>query len=395
MADTVSLELTTASHQPRAADVVIVGGGVIGVSIAWHLMESGVRNIVVVERSDLGSGSSAKPLGGVRANFSDPSNIALGQRSLQKFSVFPEKFGVDIGFRRVGYLFLGRTEEACESMAEAVQLQNDMGVRSSMVTPEEAGQLNPLVHVQALLGASYSPDDGYARPSQVVHGYSKSAAQGGVTFLDRTQVLSIDTTAGAVSSVTTSRGEIRTPTVICCAGAWSAGIGEMAGVELPVTPVRRLIGFSAEGPTPLPTIPFTLDLQTTLYFHNSRDGLLLGISHDQEPCFCREFSYEWMEEFRAAARICAPTLSKTEILGGWAGLYENTPDRNALIGEAADVSGFFYATGFSGHGFLQAPAVGELVTDMYHGRQSFMDPSPFSIDRFTQNSSVRRETNII
>lgn len=367
----------------------------MGASIAWHLADSGVRDIVVVERSEFGSGSSAKPLGGVRANFSDPSNIQLGQRSLAAFGRFEEDFGIDIGFEKVGYLFLGRDEHQLSDMTEAVRIQNELGVRSKILTPEEAYRVNPFIDPDVLTGASYSPDDGFARPSRVVEGYVHAAQTLGVTFLNRTQVLDIVTTGGQVQSVVTNRGEIATDSVFCCAGAWSGHVGAMVGVELPVEPVRRLIGFTADWSVPPPTVPFTLDLSTTMYFHNAGKGLLLGISHEQDTGFCREFSYEWLREFKAAASVCCPSLVDAEVIKGWAGLYENTPDRNALIGQVEELSGFFYATGFSGHGFVQAPAVGELMADLYTGRPSFMDATPFSLERFGQDAPLIRETNII
>jgi sarcosine oxidase, subunit beta len=188
---------------------------------------------------------------------------------------------------------------------------------------------------------------------------------------------------------------VRTDTVICAAGAWSQRIGEMAGVFLPIVPVRRQIGFTAALMQPMPTVPFTLDLGSTLYFHNAGDGLLLGISDaGQSPGFGREFSYEWVAAFDEAAAVVAPSLVGVKLEGGWAGLYENTPDHNALIGRAQAPRNFLYATGFSGHGFLQAPAVGELVTDLFHERDSFMDPHPFRADRF-RDAEALKEVHII
>lgn len=395
MEEPIALGLTTAAEQPRSASIVIIGGGIVAASIAWHLASSGVRGIVVVERSEFGSGSSAKPLGGVRANFSDPSNIRLGQRSLDAFGRFEDEFGIDIGLENVGYLFLCRNEEQLSSMAEAVVIQNEMGVRSSILTPNEVSQANPFVDPAALAGASYSPHDGFARPARVVEGYVRAAQELGVTFLNRTEVLSIRTAGEQIQAVVTNRGEIMTESIFCCAGAWSGAIGAMVGIDLPVEPVRRLIGFTGDWDVRPPTVPFTLDLSTTMYFHNAGDGLLMGISHEQTAGFCREFSYEWLQEFRAAASTCAPSLADKEIVKGWAGLYENTPDRNALIGRADSLPGFFYATGFSGHGFVQAPAVGELMVDLYAGRPSFMDAEPFSHERFAQDAPPMRETNII
>ncbi|WP_298585357.1 FAD-binding oxidoreductase [uncultured Kocuria sp.] len=391
----VPLDPSFATAQPPAADVVVVGGGIMGLSTAWHLASRGVRNIVLVERAELGSGSSAKPLGGVRANFSDPGNIELGRRSLEAFRRFPQRFGADIGFQQVGYLFLGRSGAEVDDLEGATSVQNALGVDSRMVSPREAAEINPLLDPAALVGASFSPGDGFAAPGAVVAAYAAASVELGVTVLDRTQVVDVQRTAAGIESVTTQRGTIRTGALVCCAGAWSAGIGVMVGVDLPVTPVRRLIGLTRQRPVVYPRVPFTLDLSTTFYHHNYRNGLLLGISHEQEPGFAREFDFDWLPELNAAAAVCAPQLENPDLEGGWAGLYENTPDRNALIGEARGLPGFFYATGFSGHGFLQGPAVGELVADLYLGRPSFLDPRRFSADRFRAAESVLREVNII
>jgi sarcosine oxidase subunit beta len=377
------------------ASVTIIGGGAMGVSTAFHLAENGVRSIVVIERDLLGSGSSAKPLGGVRATFSDPGNILLAQRSLEAYERFGAEFGVDIGLRQVGYLFLCRTEKELAAVESSTELQNRLGGSSEMVSPGRAAQLNPFIDPSVLLGASFSPRDGYAQPRQVVHGYADAARSLGVVFSEQTEVTAIDTYDGRVTAVRTSRGLVRTDTVICAAGAWSQRIGEMAGVFLSIVPVRRQIGFTAALMQPMPTVPFTLDLGSTLYFHNAGDGLLLGISDaSQSPGFGREFSYEWLAAFDKAAAIVAPSLVGVKLEGGWAGLYENTPDHNALIGRAQAPRNFLYATGFSGHGFLQAPAVGELVTDLFLERDSFMDPHPFRADRF-RDAEALREVHII
>jgi sarcosine oxidase subunit beta len=380
---------------PPYASVTIIGGGAMGVSTAWHLARAGVGGIVVIERDLLGSGSSAKPLGGVRATFSDPGNIVLAQRSLEAYERFEAEFGADIGLRQVGYLFMCRTEGELAAVESSTKLQNRLGGSSEMVSPGRASQLNPFIDPSVLLGASFSPRDGYAQPAQVVHGYADAARSLGVVFSELTEVIAIDTHDDRVTAVRTSRGLVRTDTVICAAGAWSQRIGEMAGVFLPVVPVRRQIGFTGPLMQPMPTVPFTLDLGSTLYFHNAGDGLLLGISDaGQSPGFGREFSYEWVPAFDEAAAVVAPSLVGVKLQEGWAGLYENTPDHNALIGRARAPRNFLYATGFSGHGFLQAPGVGELITDLYLERDSFMDPHPFRADRF-RDAEALREVHII
>jgi len=379
----VSLGLPAGTSQPTRADVVIIGGGIMGTSIAFHLAEAGVKNIVLVERCELGTGSSAKPLGGVRATFSDAGNVILGKRSLDAYVGFADRFGTDIGLQQVGYLFLCRSAAEVADCERSTVIQNDHGSNSRMISAAEARAHNPLISEDALFGASFSPRDGFAEPAKVVEAYAVAAMRLGVTMLSHTEVLNVERTGDRIVSVETNRGTIQTDAVICCAGAWSRAVGDMVGVSLPVTPVRRQIGMTRQFAEPLPTLPFTLDLSTTMYFHNYGNGLLLGISNsEQEPGFDRDFSYEWLPEFNAAARMCAPTLVNPDLEFGWAGLYENTPDHNALIGASDEVPGFFYATGFSGHGFLQGPAVGELMRDIFLDQESFMDPNAFSADRF-------------
>ena len=371
-----------ATPLPAAAEVVIIGGGIMGASIAFHLAEAGVTDVVVLEQSTLGSGSSAKPLGGVRATFSDANNVRLGLRSLLAYETFAKRFGIDIGLRQVGYLFLCRSEAQLAAVEASVQLQNRLGGDSRMVTPAEAYDINPMLAPGPLRGASFSPRDGYAEPARVVEGYARAATRLGVWCCEHTEVLELATDPAGAHQVRTQRGCVTADTVIITAGAWSTKLGAMLGVHLPVEAVRRQIGFTPQLDRPPPTVPFTLDLSTTLYFHNYRNGLLLGISNlDEDPGFCREFSYGWTRAFDSAAAVVAPSLVGQPLVGGWAGLYENTPDHNALIGKAA-VPGVLYATGFSGHGFLQGPAVGEIVRDLYLDRDPFMDPTAFSADRF-------------
>jgi sarcosine oxidase subunit beta len=390
----VDLSAISAVPLPVAAEVVVIGGGIMGASIAYHLAEAGVTDVVVIERETLGSGSSAKPLGGVRATFSDRGNVELGLRSLQAYEAFETRFGVDIGLRQVGYLFLCRTEAELAAVESSVRLQNRLGCNSTMITPARAGEINPFLERAPLLGASFSPRDGYAEPAAVVAGYSAAAAALGVRFCEWTEVLEAVTDPAGAHHLRTQRGTVAAGTVIIAAGAWSMKLGAMLGVHLPVEAVRRQVGFTAQREEPYPIVPFTLDLSSTLYFHNFGNGMLLGISNpDEDPSFCREFSYGWTRSFDAAAAVVAPSLVARPLVGGWAGLYENTPDHNALIGKAA-VPGVLYATGFSGHGFLQGPAVGEIVRDLYLERDPFMDPTPFSADRFG-TGALLREIHII
>ncbi|MER6270926.1 FAD-binding oxidoreductase [Streptomyces sp900105755] len=377
------------------AQVVIIGGGVMGTSIACHLARAGVRDVVLVERDELAAGSTSKAAGGVRAQFSDELNVQLGARSLEAFARFGEETGYDIGLRRVGYLFLLSTPEEVASFEAGVRLQNHLGVPSRMLTPKEAARLSPLITTDGLLAAAYSPDDGHCTPESVVHGYAATARAHGARVLRHTEVTGIERDGDFLTAVHTTLGRIATDTVICAAGAWSRAVGAMAGVDLPVQPLRRQIAVTEPVRGLPPTLPMTIDFTTSLYFHAEGPGLLLGMSDpDERPGFATDTHDRWIPRLYAAMERRAPALLDLRRTGGWAGLYENTPDHNALIGEAPTVSRFLYATGFSGHGFLQAPAVGEVVRDLYLGRAPFLDVGPLGAGRFAADAP-RPESNLV
>ncbi|MFF4037444.1 NAD(P)/FAD-dependent oxidoreductase [Streptomyces sp. NPDC001816] len=377
------------------ARVVVVGGGVMGTSIAYHLARAGVRDVVLVERDELAAGSTSKAAGGVRAQFSDELNIQLGARSLEAFGRFAQEIGQDIGLHRVGYLFLLSTPEEVASFEAGVRLQNSLGVPSRMLTPQEARRLSPLITTDGLLAAAYSPDDGHCTPEAVVHGYAAAARAHGVRILRHTELTGIELHGDTITAVSTTLGRIATDTVICAAGAWSRAVGAMVGVDLPVQPLRRQIAVTEPVPGLPPTLPMTIDFTTSLYFHAEGPGLLLGMSDpDEEPGFATDTHDRWIPRLYEAMQHRAPALLDLRRTGIWAGLYENTPDHNALIGEAPSVSRFLYATGFSGHGFLQGPAVGEIVRDLYLGRVPFLDVRPLSAGRFAADAP-RPEANLV
>ncbi|MGW5861498.1 NAD(P)/FAD-dependent oxidoreductase [Streptomyces sp. NPDC055239] len=381
---------------PPVADVVIVGGGVMGVSIAFHLAEAGVRDIVVVESGELACGSSGKPIGGVRAHFSDPLNIELGNRSLRAYRDFPRRPGADIRLDTVGYLFLLTSERQAVEFAGSVRLQNSLGVPSRMIDADEARRLCPYLSTDGLVAAVHSPADGHARPGLAVHGYADAAARAGVRLATHTRVTGMDVAGGRVGAVHTDRGSVTCSTVICAAGAWSGQIGAMVGVDLPVRPVRRQLAFTDRLSPPAPRIPFTIDFTSSAYFHNSDDGLLFGLADPREAeGFDTTWTPEWLDLFRDVVRRRAPALAEMPTADGWAGLYEVTPDHNALIGRSVDLPNFLYATGFSGHGFLQAPAVGEIVRDLHMEREPCVDIAPMSADRFRTDAAFRPETHVV
>ena len=379
---------------PDRASVVVIGGGVMGLSAAYHLARAGVPDVLLVERADLGSGSTCKAAGGVRAMFSDPVNTELGLRSLRAYERFAEDLGQEIDLHRSGYLFLLDDPAHVVAFEAAVAMQNDLGVPSRMISAAEAGRLSPLVSLDGVLAAAWSPDAGHCTPESVVLGYAGGARRAGARVVTHCAVTGIEVDGGAVRAVLTERGRVATDTVVCAAGAWSAAVGEMAGVDLPVVPLRRQILTTEPMPRVDPATPFTIDFSTSLYFHREGPGLLLGMSDpDEEPGFSVSRTDAWLPRLTAAIERRVPPLADVGIASGWAGLYEMTPDHNALVGEAAGVSRFLYATGFSGHGFLMGPAIGEVLRDLVLGRPPVVDVSGLSADRF--RSGVRPELNIV
>lgn len=379
---------------PRSASVVVIGGGVVGASAAFHLAEAGV-DVVLVERAELGSGSTSRAAGGIRTQFSDLLNIQIARRSLAAFRDFHRRPGWEIDFKQVGYLFVLSSEPDLEAFERSVALGNEHGVEARIVSAAAARRLCPLLEGDDILAAAFSPQDGHATPEGVVQGYATGARSHGAQINTGCEALAIDCSGGEITGVVTSQGRIATGVVICAAGAWSRSCGAMVGVELPVTPLRRQILFT-EPINGLPErLPMTIDFATSFYFHREGPGLLMGMSDRAErPGFSVQTSDEWIPQLMEVVERRAPRIARAGIRGGWAGLYELTPDHNAIIGEAASVSRFLYATGFSGHGFLQGPAVGEILRDLVLGRPPFVDVAPLSVDRFDA-AALRPEYNVV
>jgi glycine/D-amino acid oxidase-like deaminating enzyme len=384
-----------APQVPDRAGVVVLGGGVMGVSTAFHLAEAGVQDVVLVERDALGEGSTCKAAGGVRAQFSDRLNIELGMRSLEAFRRFRERPGQEIDLHQVGYLFLLQEPEHVTAFQASVELQNSMGVPSRMISPEEAQRLSPLIDPARLSGAAFSPTDGHCTPESVVLGYATAARRLGARIVTGCRATGIETRGNRITAVVTEGGRIETDTVVCATGAWSREVGSWVGVDLPVTPLRRQILLTEPIADLPPNLPMTLHFETSFYFHREGAGLLIGMSDpDEQPGFDTRPDDAWLPRLSAAIERCAPRLLDVGLTRGWAGLYEMTPDHNALIGEAPSVSRFLYATGFSGHGFLMGPAIGEVMRDLVLGDAPYVDISPLDARRFA-GAGARPELHVI
>jgi glycine/D-amino acid oxidase-like deaminating enzyme len=346
-------------------DVVIVGGGAMGASVAWHLRELGVDDVLVLERETLGAGSTSRSAGGIRTQFSDELNIRIALRSLAEFERME---GID--FRRHGYLFLLDREEDVRAFREALALQQGLGVPSRELTVAEALTLVPQLAPDGLLAATFCELDGYASPESVVRWYAD-----GVDVRQGCAVTAVRVEAGRVVRVETSGGPISCGTVVCCAGAWSREVAATAGVDLPVEGEKRWIWFSPEDGGLPERLPLTIDFSTSFYFHREGPGIVFGGKEES------------LEEVAEHGLRRLPLLEELPVQTSWWGYYEVSPDHNALVGRASEPNGFFYATGFSGHGFQQAPAVGEHVAELVAGREPTLDLSAFDADRFAHGTA--------
>ncbi len=379
----------------RTADVVIAGGGVAGCALAYQLARRGV-DVLLIERGQLGAESTAKCAGGVRQMFSHRANVRLQKVSLRLLGEFEAETGMDPELRQVGYLFvLTEPAQVTDFRAQLRLWHAEDVVEARWVEPDEMKLLSPALNVDDVLGGTYCPSDGLASPAGVTQGYVSAARRHGARLEEGVALTGVSRVAGQVRQVATSAGPVATDRLLCCAGAWSGEVGRLAGVEVPVLPYRRhafVTGpFSAVGRAN----PMTIDLSTAFYFHPEGDGVLFGMSdRDEAPTFRQEVDWSWLERVVEVAAHRAPALAGAGLKTAWAGLYEMTPDHQPLLGPHPDLAGFWCACGFSGHGFMQAPAVGLALAQMITGEPPAVDLSCFTPARFAQGQ-VETERNVI
>jgi len=383
---------------PTTADVVIIGGGCMGVSTAYYLAARGAGKVVLLEREKfLGMGSTGRNAGGVRYQFSTQVNIRLSLFSLDVIAHFEELFGISAGYHPIGYLFLLTTPQEIAVFKANVELQQRVGVPwVRYLEPKEIAALVPLVNLDGVLGGTFCPRDGLADPNSVTQGFAKGARTHGAQIEMETTVTGIQTERGRVASVVTSHGEIATSTIVNCAGPWAAQIGAMVGLDIPIVPLRRQF-FTTDA---LPQIPrdhtFVIEFATSLYFHPEGAGLLVGMSNpDEKPgdtyAIDEEFHCKTLE--RAIYRL--PLLENACVASQIAGLYEVTPDAHPILAQARSLPGFYIAAGFSGHGFQHSPATGKVMSELIlDGKATTIDISMLDLERFAEGRLVQ-EVNVV
>src|SRR5438128_4155987 len=370
----------------RTADVVIVGGGCMGASVAYHLTRRGITDVVLVEREKLlATGSSGRNAGGVRHQFSNEANIKLSLESIRLLERFADEVGQAIDFHQDGYLFLLSSQASVDTFRRNVALQRSLGVDVEWLDANEAARLAPGLDATGVLGATFCSRDGVADPNGVTVGFAKAAQALGVTIERGIEVTGIRVEGDRVVAVETTRGPIQTPCVVNAAGPWARQIGKMAGVDVPVDPIRRHVFIAALPPdarVPSSHI-LVIDFETTFYFHREGAGLLFGMGERGEtPTFDTTVQWDFLPQVIDVAVKRLPSLGDASISHAWAGLYEMTADGNPIIGPARGIEGLFLINGFSGHGFQHSPAAGRLLADVITGNDPQFDLSPFAAERF-------------
>lgn len=385
---------------PESAHVVIVGAGIVGASIAWHLTQGGCRNVLLLEREPhQGRGSTGRSMGGVRAQFATDVNIRLSLYSIPFYGRFEDLVGAPCGYKPHGYLFVASAERHLAYLRANLERQRTLGLEGvELLDPADVRRLAPMLRHDDVVGGSYCGTDGFVDPHSVMAAFTEAALQRGARLRKRAEVLAIDVAGGRVRGVRTSQGLVEAEHVVIAAGAWAAPIARTAGVDLPVVPRRRML-VPTEPVDGIPErLPMVIDMATGFHFRPEGRGLLLAWDDpaappSEEPIFDPAFVERILEI--AAGRVPAFADLPVNPSKGWAGLYELSPDKHAILGGVPGVQGLWLASGFSGHGVMHAPATGRILSDLVlHGRCDAIDWSVLGFERF-RTGALLHETAVL
>ena len=383
----------------HTADVAIIGGGIVGSSIAYHLVSQGCKNVLVIEReSAQGKGSTGKSMGGVRAQFSTPVNIQMSLYSIPFYASFEERLGYPCDYRPQGYLFCATSEKHMAYLRANYEKQVALGLKNvRLVAGDEIRSLFPQLRADDIVGGSFCSTDGFVDPYSAMIGFMTWASDHGAMLWKNATATGISRHEGCFEIVTT-RDTVSARAVVNCAGAWSAGIAKMVGIDLPVEPLRRML---------VPTEPFDqfphsapmiIDMSNGFHFRPEGRGFLLAWNDPEEtPGYKSDFEPAFIEKIltRAADRVPVFENLAANPKRAWAGLYEMTPDHHPILGESPDVPGFFFANGFSGHGVMHSPATGKILSDLIlTGKTDLIDASLLNFSRFAEGRMIH-ETAVL
>ncbi|QUL98812.1 MAG: FAD-binding oxidoreductase [Candidatus Fermentithermobacillus carboniphilus] len=367
-----------------SADAVVIGGGVVGAAIAYNLLKSGMKSVVLCEKSTFASGSTGRCGAGVREQWGAEHNIRLAKASIDMFEHLAEELGYDqdIEFKQKGYLILAHTEKEWDQFKKNVELQHRLGVNSMLLTPEEAKDIVPALNTEGMLGATYNSRDGHANPFHTTRAFLQAARRLGGDICFFTEVTAIELEAGKVKRVRTSRGDISSPVLVNAAGPWAAVVAKMVGVDLPVYTQRHQILVTE--PVGWFLDPMVMSFSIGIYCQQTPHGsVVMGIGDPDEPKgYDTGHSWQFLREMASIVCRLLPVLRDVRVVRQWSGLYTMTPDAHPILGKVPGVDGYYQAVGFSGHGFMLAPVVGRLLSEMILGKQPFIDISGLDLGRF-------------
>lgn len=398
--ENLAAPLDRIKRMAKSADVVIIGGGIVGSSVAFHLTEAGCKSVLVIERETRqGLGSTGKSMGGVRAQFSTDVNIRMSLYSIPFFARFEEATGHPCGYKPHGYLFMATNDFHMAYLKQNIALQKGVGLKNvQMLKPDDIRQVLPQLRSDDIAGGSLCTTDGFVDPESVMNGFMARAIERGAEIWRGVQVTGIFYDHGAVSGVRTNQGAVSAPVIVNAAGPWAAGIARLAGLDLPVEPLRRMLVPTEPFPGLPERLPMMIDMSSGWHFRQEGLGLLMAWAHpDEEPGFRTDFDPAYLEKSltHAAARVPAFANLQVNPRRCWAGLYEMSPDHHAILGPSPELRGFYFANGFSGHGVMHSPATGRILADLIlEGDTQVIHAKDLSIQRFADGRAIE-ETAVL
>ncbi len=385
---------------PESADVVIIGAGIVGSSIAFHLTEAGVKNVLVIERETRqGLGSTGKSMGGVRAQFATDVNIQMSLYSIPFLNRFEEATGHPSGYKPDGYLFMATTDRHIDYLRTNFARQQALGLKDiQWLQPDDIRKVLPQLRSNDIIGGTFCPTDGFVDPNSVMTGFMARAAEQGARLWRGVEVTGIDVERGEIAGVQTTNGSVSTRTIVNAAGPWAAGVARIAGAELPIEPLRRML-VPTEPFSGLPEhLPMIIDMSTGWHFRPEGVGLLMAWADpEQQPGFRTDFDPGFIEKILTYAANRVPCFAELAVNPRrcWAGMYEMSPDHHSILGPAPGVGGLFFANGFSGHGVMHSPATGRILSDLIlHGKTDIIDADTLSVRRFAEGRAIE-ETAVL
>jgi len=379
---------------PETADVVIIGAGIVGSSVAFHLTEAGCKNVLMLEReSRQGLGSTGKSMGGVRGQFATDVNIKLSLYSIPFFDRFEEVTGHPSGYKSHGYLFMATNQRHMDYLRANHARQVALGLKGAEILATAAiAKVLPQMRTDDIIGGTFCPTDGFVDPDSVMTGFTAAAVERGARLWRGAEAMGIDVQHGEISGVRTTKGDISTRVVVNAAGPWAAGVAKLAGEDLPVEPLRRML-VPTEPFAGLPEhLPMIVDMSTGWHFRQEGIGLLLAWAHPNEkPGLRMDFDPTFIENVLTMAAERVPCFEELAVNPRrcWAGCYEMTPDHHAILGPSPNVKGLFFANGFSGHGVMHSPATGRVLSDLIlRGETDIIDARELGVERFAEGRAI-------